>query len=263
MCNLNPLLSLFDTLPFFILAQLIAIGVTIYTTILLVVRRPAEQFFLPQIKKTLLLILLASICEDLAWLVNILKLTCLPTIDLRLVILIIRIAWIFSIIQYQAFGFFIEALLPNQSKFLLLINRITLFISTVYCLKFSWLILFKTYNLERTEAELGLFEDISYTYMPILILIYLIFTLSALSDHKLPKTIRSLLYTFMLGLIGPTMLVDTIHIYQPTISFSYFKNNEPLVAMLALFIAISAYFCVKHILFLDHNYTKQPDCFNQ
>lgn len=248
---INHIISTIDTLTFFIFNEIVAIGTTLYVIALLSLKKAESQTFLSQIKWFLIVILFSSVAEDLSWLVNILKISLFPNIDLRLIVFLIRIAWILSVVQYQAFSLFIEHLIPSQSKFFLIINKLTLAICIAYCAVFTWLILFNTYSLGRPPIEIYIFKNISYVYMPIMILICLVFTLISLSDHKIPSVLRKLLYTFTLGLIGPTIAVDLIHICEPIIITSYFKNSYTLIGILSLFIAAVSFLCIKHILYLD------------
>lgn len=242
-----------DCLDFFIIAELAAIVITLYTICLLYIKQENTKAFLHHTKHILIIILLASITEDLSWLTNILKLTSWTWLDNRLVISLIRVAWVLSIIQYQAFSLFIEYLIPSQSKFLLVINRLTWLICTVYCIIFTWLIMFKTIYLERPAIEIYIFDTITYIYMPTLILICLFFALIALSDRQIPSILRHIAYTFMLGLIGPSILVDLIHIYQPNLFANYFAHDYIIISLFALLIAISAHFCIRKLLYLDSN----------
>lgn len=244
---LNQVFNLINSLSFFVWSELLAILVSFYTIVLLCKKRTEERPFLYTTKYLLITMILASILEDLAWLINILKITALPQLNLRIVLLIIRLAWIFSIVQYQTFNLFIEYLIPNQSKFLLIINRLTSLICTGYCAFFLWLILFNNNNLQRTALELCVIENITNIYMPALLLIALFFTLLTFWDRTIPNDLRKILYTFALGLIGPTMIVDAIHIYLPK-TLNDFIPNYTITAILALFIAIAAFFCIRQIL---------------
>jgi len=248
MLILNQILNLINGLSFFVWSELIAIFISFYTILLLCKKQPEERPFLYNTKYLLITIVAASILEDLAWLINILRLTILPELNPHIILLLIRIAWLLSIIQYQAFSLFIEYLIPNQSKFLLLINRLTSLICTIHSIFFIWLILFRTNILQRPFLELYAIENITNFYMPIMISICLFFTLLTFRDRTIPGDLRKILYAFALGLIGPTVLVDTIHIYQPSILNKYFINSYSLIAFFALFIALATLYCIKQIL---------------
>jgi hypothetical protein len=253
------IISQIDSLGFFIVAELAAIIITLYAIFLLCIKQVNTKAFLHHTKHILIIILLASITEDLSWLINVLKLTIWKELDNRLVVSLIRVAWILSIIQYQAFSLFIEYLIPSQSKFLLIINRLTWLICTLYCIIFTWLIIFKTIYLERPAIEVYIFDTITYIYMPILISICLFFTLIALSDRQIPSILRHIAYTFMLGLIGPSILVDLIHIYHPNLFTNCFAHDYIIIALFALLIALSAHFCIRKLLYLDSNKTLNLD----
>jgi hypothetical protein len=244
MLILNLIFNLIDSLSFFVWSELIAIFINFYAILLLCKKRVDERTFLYNTKYVLITIIASSILEDLAWLLNVLKLTVLTNLNLNLVFFIIRLAWLFSVIQYQAFSLFIERLIPNQSKFLLIINRFTSLICVIYSAFFIRLILFRANILEKQIIETYVIKNITNIYMPVMILICLFFTLINLRDHTIPNDLRNILYIFALGLIGPTILVDTTHIYQtPMLS-----NNYSLVAVFALFIALATLYCIKKIL---------------
>lgn len=238
---LNQVLNLISSLSFFIWSELIAIFISFYTISLLYKKGSEERNFLYNTKHLLVTIIAASILEDVSWLLNTLKLTILPQLNLSLILLIIRIAWIFAIIQYQSFNLFIEYLIPNQSKFLIIINRLTSFICTIYSILLTGLIIFKSDSLTRTTLEDYLIINITNIYMPVMTLICIVFTLITFKELTITQDLRKTLYSFALGFVWPTILADTMHIYRKNIEHSI-VHDYTLIAFSALFIAITAFF---------------------
>ena len=244
--------QIINSLPFFISIETASILAKICILIWLLLSNKIIKSSLNSIRIFLVLILLGALLEDLAWVVNTLETSILPSIDSRAAILLLRVAWIFTIVQYQSFSLFIENLIPNQSKNLFIINRIFLVISSIYSSILLWLILFKTMSFNRFTIEYIAFEHISLIYTPTLTLICLIFTLIRLRDTNIPDSLRQQLYTFTLGLIGPIIISDTIQIYQLKIIPNHIINNYAVIALSSLIITGITYLCINHMVNLDY-----------
>lgn len=241
-----------NSLHFFISIELISILAKIFILTWLLFSNKIIKSSLNSIRIFLILILLGALLEDLAWIVNTLEASVLPNIDSRAAIFLLRVAWIFTIVQYQSFSLFIENLIPNQSKKLFIINRIFLIIGSIYSSILLWLTLFKPTDFNRFEIEYLAFEHISHIYIPTLTITCLIFTLIRLRDTNIPDALRQQLYTFTLGLIGPIIISDTIQIYQLEIIPNHIINNYAVIALSSLVITGITYLCINHMVSLDY-----------
>src|SRR5438132_795063 len=73
----------------------------------------------------LLATLIGNMFSDFAWIIKLIKTLFVPQLSYYAVLFFIRIAWVFSIIQYQSLALFIESLvtqhysLPKRQKFFL------------------------------------------------------------------------------------------------------------------------------------------------
>ena len=66
--------------------------------------------------RLLLLILSGAIFANIVWIVQLLRSMVFPQIDFRIYLFLLRIAWIFSIIQYQSLALFVETLTEKSFK---------------------------------------------------------------------------------------------------------------------------------------------------
>jgi len=59
-------------------------------------------------------ILVGNMFSDLAWILKLSQLLFLPEISYQIVLFIIRVAWIFLLVQFQSISLFIESLVTDQ-----------------------------------------------------------------------------------------------------------------------------------------------------
>lgn len=259
MCIIQHLITLIDSPSFLVLGEFIAILVNIAATLTLLYQNSQDLIFLSRTKPLLATILIASIAEDLAWMISVLEHTVPNLIDHRLVVLIIRLSWLLLVFQYQSFSMFIEQLTPNQSKLLLIINRIFLIISTIYTALFSYLILTQSLSTVRPSIELAIFNTISRVYIPAMVLTCLIYMLTMLSNRGLPPILRKIFYIFTSGLIGPTILIDAMHIYQPSQVMQWLGDCYAAIGLSSILMATIFYASIKQMLDLDHTKNKSAE----
>jgi len=240
------LFSLIDSPSFLVCAELIAIVINCISIIKLVHQKMQDSIYLSGTRPSLIVILVAIITEDLAWLVS----SIVQIIDRSLIILLIRASWAMLMWRYLCFNLFIENLVPNQSKLLFILNRFFLMIVLLYNGVFGWLAL----NMKRYSLEFMLIASISQIYIPFLVVVTLVNILNILTDFKLPFLVRKLIYVFTSGILGPIILVDLIHIYQPSQLAGWFGKGYFGIGLSAILAASSAYFSIKQILTLDHNH---------
>ena len=62
----------------------------------------------------LVAILVGNMFSDLAWVLKLSQLLFLPQLGYQVVLFIIRIAWVFFIVQYQSMSLFIESLVTDK-----------------------------------------------------------------------------------------------------------------------------------------------------
>ncbi len=233
--------------PFLLIATTISLAIKTYIISQLFVHRKERQTKFQQAWLSLILILLGSITEDLAWIIKLTKALFFPCIDYRIIIFALRIAWAFVIIQYQALSLLIDNLISSHPKRISIINWIFLAVSAYYCGIFLWLAVFNTFTLSRPNIEFNSLNQIT-AYIPIIIAIALLQTLIKLHKTKTPKILRKQLHIFIWGLIVPRVLSDIIQVYPFNFVPDYVASNYAVIGLSSLLITYTAYFCINKLL---------------
>lgn len=243
----SQIISALSSTPFLLLAETISLFVKGYIIVKLFLHRTENQTQFKKAWLLLILILAGSIMEDLTWIIKLLQQTILTKIDYRVLIFLIRTAWAFAIVQYQSLSLLIENLIPTESRKLSFINHIFMIISSIYCSVFLWLIIFKTIKLERPQIEYSVLSQVAI-YIPIITLTSLVLATLKLRKMKIPKILRKQLNIFILGLIGPRIISDTIQLYPFNIIPNYVASNYAVIGISSLMIAYTAYFCINRMM---------------
>lgn len=233
--------------PFLISVETLSLLIKSYIIVKLLLNRTEKNTQFQRAWFLLILILVGSIIEDTTWLIKLLQLSIFPNLDYRIILFTIRIAWMFTIIQYQSLALLVESLIPTKTKRLSFVNKLFMFFSVTYCLIFIWLLVFKTINLERPIIEFKILNQIAI-YVPIITFVNLIFAFIRLRKTKIPKILRKQLNIFMLGLIGPKVLSDSIQIYPFDLIPNYITSNYAVITLSSLLIAYTAYFCINRMM---------------
>ncbi len=241
------IVSILSCNPFLLATETLSLLIKIYIIVKLFVHRTENRNQFKRAWFLLILILWGSTLEDIAWIIKLLQLSVFPNLDYRLVIFMVRLAWLFAVIQCQALVLLIQSLIPTPNRQLSSINYIFLLISSIYCGIFLWLIFFKTIYLERPPLEFITLTQVAI-YIPILTLINLIIGLVRLRQNKVPKILKKQLNIFILGLIGPRIISDTIQNYPFNIMPDSITNNYSVIALYSLLLAYTAYFCINSMM---------------
>jgi transcriptional regulator of aromatic amino acid metabolism len=229
-----------------------------------------------------LLIIIGTIFEDLAWSLKLLRSFGVIT-NYNLVVFIIRLAWVFCIIHYQALINFSNLLISfnyqsKTSKYLaIFIEKSLLIISFITMSIFTWLSIFKfnLIDLPRYKFDLfcfkfiGIYNEINlihfvYWYLLIisflnLILLFWKLYIANSNQINVPSLVRKQVKILLLGIIGPKLLSEFIQAYQ----FSTYNSAtliQPLYSISCLLSIGMFYFCIKRILGLRLlNFNPEPN----
>lgn len=250
------IISILSNNYFLLATEILSLLIKSYIVVKLLVHRTEKRNQFKRAWFFLNLILLGSILEDITWIIKLLQLSIIPSLDYRIVLFMIRLAWLFAIIQYQALALLIENLIPNKTKRLSPINYIFLAIGSIYCAILLWLILFKTINIGRPPIEFETLIHVSI-FIPTITLVNLILAVIKLRQNKIPKILKKQLNIFVLGLIGPRILSDTIQIYPFNIIPNYITSNYAVITLSSLLLAYTAYFCINSMMRLRFLNLKQ------
>ena len=199
----------------------------------------------------LVLILISNMISDFAWILKLFQELFFSTLSYKVVLFVIRIAWIFFIIQYQALSLFIESLVYQQYQ-LPLRQKICIIISVLFCLFFAMVIFIDIDCISRSQAIPlhGILQNIStfYVLFP-LILPSLYIVAQKISSSQLPSILRQQLKVFIQVLIVPYFLSDFIQTFPLKIyPLAWIAHSYAPVGFTTLFLTIALYFCARRIL---------------
>ncbi|MCL4361035.1 sigma 54-interacting transcriptional regulator [Candidatus Dependentiae bacterium] len=221
--------------------------------------------------RLLLLILAGAIFTNIAWIVQLLRSMFFPQIEFKVFLFLLRIAWIFSIVQYQSLSLFVENLTEKDLK-IKGINLITLIINTsliIYLFGTSIIFFDINSNAERSPLEMSVIQGIH---------LYLIFILSLavyksfrkIRSDSFPTILKHQLKVFLYFLLMPYIIMDLLQ-YFPSHHFSLTSvyipiSNYAAVSISTILLTLGIYFCTKKIIglrFLNlHDHVQTPHTFD-
>jgi len=208
----------------------------------------------------LAIILLANMTSDIAWMIKIVTILFIPATDYRIMLFIIRIAWAFAIIQYQALALFLENLVAQNYK-LPIHQKIYCTISAC-CILFQVGLAFVCFN-NSTPAMRPPIEFIFFNcliWYPFFIIIPSLFVvIRKLRTKVLPQILKKQLYVLMQTFMVPYLISDFIQINpfeMHIFSFEYLANTLSVVGISTVLLSIALLYCARKIMGLRFLNTK-------
>ena len=171
---------------FLFFTEMLAASVKIYFTYFLL----SKAFRSKKITFTLsslLVLLISGFLVDCAWIIRLYRHLFAPSSDVRFCMFFVRLAWAFTIIQFQALCFFIESL--SEKKIIInLRQKLTILINCIPCFYFLGLsIIFYNYPDYRTPFEFFMMDINIFYILSVLILPTLYLTLKRLKHRIYPE----------------------------------------------------------------------------
>ncbi len=211
----------------------------------------------PLAKKSVYLLcclLTCSLISDFAWVFKLVRDLFVPSIDFRIYTLVIRVAWAFTIFQYQSMGLFVESLftknlLSLKNKILLLISSVVFaFFMCVTILYFNgtsgnmqpWF----EFSMRQIEAFFALF----FIMLPALISAVI-----KLRKNQLPSLLSKQLKIFIGVIFIPYWILDFLQISKQLkifieFSHNWFLNSYTFVSISNIFLCYAIYYCTRKII---------------
>lgn len=199
----------------------------------------------------LVLILISNMFSDLAWIVKLSQLLFFSQVSYKIVLFIIRIAWVFFIVQYQSISLFIESLVtqnyivPFRQKVLFCVSTLLgLFFAVVAVVDFDCIApADRKFTIEPTIQNLVTFYALFIVIMPSLLLAVQKIRLSLL-PHLLKKQLKVLIQ----GLILPVVMADFIQLFPFKIyAITWIAHSYAGVGFSTILTTLAIYFCVRKI----------------
>ncbi|MDR3550269.1 MAG: sigma 54-interacting transcriptional regulator [Candidatus Babeliales bacterium] len=214
----------------------------------------------------LLGILVGSMFGDAAWMVKLVRELWIPSINYNFVTFMIRVAWAFLIIQYQALSLFIESL--TEKKFTIRTSqKLLLCIGSCISLFFFYLAFFDTSfanEIEREMArgehcsiftEIWMMRHVVYYLFNLLIIPSFYIAVKKLRSAPMPKILRKQLRTLIQFLIVPYICIEFLQaanfMFKALDSYAY-----AIVSTSTMLLTYAIYYCLKRVMglrFLNFN----------
>jgi len=196
-------------------------------------------------------ILVGNMFSDLAWVLKLSQLLFLPQISYQIVLFIIRIAWVFFLVQYQSISLFIESLvtdnyvLPLRQKLLFVVSSLLgLFFAVVAIIDFDCMDrVQRRFLLEPTIQNLATFYALFLVIAPSLFI-----AVKKIRNSTLPHLLKKQLKLLIQGLILPVVMADFIQLFPFKVyAITWIAHSYAGVGFSTMFTTLAIYFCAKKI----------------
>lgn len=228
--------------------------IKIYTIYRLLKNKPQKRQLLSPWTISLILIFCAAITE-ISWIPKLLYESNIYQFNYSYIIFILRIAWLFFVIQAQATSLLLECLLSKKYK-LTKIRLISFVPSVVFALYYLYIAVFNFHIVDKADRiarwEYSVFT-VTFLYMIGLFAVVLFQAHKKMRRNELPKILHKQLEFLIRFLIIPFIFADTM-VFNPifrTYNIKYFSqitDNYLLVSISIILWTASLYFTIKKII---------------
>lgn len=197
------------------------------------------------------LILIGNMFSDLAWMVKLSQELFFPQISYKIVLFIIRIAWIFFLVQYESIALFIESLV-TQNYIISLRHKILFVISGLLGAFFAIAAVLdfdcmdpvnRRFWFEPKIQNITTFYGLFFVVMP-----SLFFVIKNMRSYTLPSLLKKQLNVFIQGLILPVLFTDFIQYFPFKVyAITWITHSYASVSVSTMLTTLAIYFCAKKI----------------
>ena len=198
----------------------------------------------------LIAILIGNMFSDLAWILESLREVFSSQFNYQIVLFIIRIAWVFFLVQYQSMSLFLESLVTNnyifslrQKLFFVMSSLFGIFFAIVAIIDFGCIgLAHRKFAFESTVQNLTAF------YVFILVIPSLWVAIQKIRSSTLPHLLKKQLKLLIQGLIAPILLADFIQLFPFKIyAITWIAHSYAGVGFSTIFTTLAIYFCARKI----------------
>lgn len=214
-------------------------------------RKAIKAIHLEKPLSFLSLVLIGSMFSDLAWMLKLFQILFFPQIGYKIVLFVIRIAWIFFLVQYQSISLLIESLIIKhyrislRHKFLFVVNALFgIFFLAVALIDFDCVDrIYRKFWFEPKVQNLVTFYALFCVVMP-----SIFFVIKNINGFSLPRLLKKQLNVLMQGLVLPIILADFIQYFPFKVyEITWITHSYASVSISTMFTTLAIYFCAKKI----------------
>ena len=192
-------------------------------------------------------VLIGAMFSDLAWVISTSYRIFPGILNYDNVILLVRVSWAITMIQYQSLGLFIESLLQKNHRMSLYQKTLSL-VTTIFCIMFAYLAIFRYHEAHnRPFIEFQIFS-FAAIYIFFLRIPSIIIALRKIKAPHIPKILKKQLKILIQLIIAPQLLFDFIQLFPFSFSQTYVASNYAVVSISTCLVSLAFYFAAKKIM---------------
>lgn len=199
----------------------------------------------------LVAILVGNMFSDLAWVLKLSQLLFFPQISYQIVIFIIRIAWVFFVVQYQSMSLFVESLVIDNYTFSFK-QKVLCGISSLFGLFFTVIAVVdfdcadashRKFSFEPNIQNLATFYALFIVTLPSLYI-----AINKIRSAALPRLLKKQLALLLQGLIAPVFMADFIQLFPFKVyAITWIAHSYAGVGFSTILTTLAIYFCARKI----------------
>ncbi len=196
-------------------------------------------------------ILIGNMFSDLAWILKLSQMLFFPQMSYQIVLFIIRLAWVFVIVQYQSMSLFIESLVTDN-YIITFKQRILFIVSSLFGLCFTIIAIvdfdvkdlpYQRFWFEPTLQNLATFYALFIVVTPSLFI-----AVQRIRNSNLPHLLKKQLKVLIQGLILPIFMADFIQLFPFKVyAITWIAHSYAGVGFSTILTTLTIYFCAKKI----------------
>lgn len=239
--------SLFSSQFFLLAIELCSFFLKIAFLVLIIIQAIKTK----KIQKTwfyVVLIIIGALFSDASWIIYALrKIGILADTLHQSLMIIIRLAWCWSIIEFQSLSLFLESLVEKNNN---VSNRQKIFsiISLTVSIFHIYFAVFEHTNLQRNNPLELFFIRLSSLYVFIPIFSSLYHATKRINYEKLPKIIKKQVNTLIKYFIAPHLISDFLQLYPLIYNKNIIISNYAVTAISSITLTLAFYFCSRKLM---------------
>jgi transcriptional regulator of aromatic amino acid metabolism len=198
-------------------------------------------------------VLISTMVGDSAWIIRSITKCFHLNINPLLYTLIIQIAWVFVIAQYQSFALFIEGLTKQENR-LSIRQTASVVLSAIGFLFGLGFAIFNFIHTNRTIENWKFIDQIYFNTIPIYSLFIVMLpsiavAISKIRNQNIPRILSKQLKILIFGVITPYWIIDLLQIYPFNLSStSWVTESYTFIGLSNILLNYAVYYCARKMM---------------